>query len=231
MYFILLLIDRFLPFFPHLLLTLVLLIHLWECEYYCLKEQQPSVRGHQSPALKVTAWFSSFDHNPRKTTTTTTTNIWMNEWQIITSGENQSPGQWCRCCQILLLLNAATFWASWGFALSLAPQQTSPWWSKNVVITNGQLLSVLGRGDGALDQHQPEQKQNKTKKKSPSLPVYCQPHSTRPETQTQDANDDNFDHRPDSVVTSPVHQDNEYHDTLSISPPVWQAVYDLSVHL
>lgn len=56
----------------------------------------------------------------------------------------------------LLLLNAATFWASWGIALSLAPQQ-KPMMIKNVVIANGQLLSVLDEDDGALDQHQPEQ--------------------------------------------------------------------------
>lgn len=41
--------------------------------------------------------------------------------------ENRSPGHWCRCCQILQLLNAATFWASWGIALSLAPQRSLPW--------------------------------------------------------------------------------------------------------
>lgn len=44
--------------------------------------------------------------------------------------------------------------------------------------------------------------------------------------------DDNLDPRLDSwLLPQSVHGENANHDTISLSPTVWQAVYDLSVHL
>lgn len=70
---------------------------------------------------------------------------------IITSGENQSPGHWCRCCQICYSMLPPLGKLGHCTATSASAKPTM---IKNVVITNGQLPSVLGRDEGAPDQHQ-----------------------------------------------------------------------------
>lgn len=57
---------------------------------------------------------------------------------------------------------------------------------KNVVITSGQLLSVLCRDDGAPDQHQPKHKK-KERKKFPSRFLWVVfKYSAYPESHSQD---------------------------------------------
>lgn len=77
-----------------------------------------------------------------------------------------------QCCHLLGELGLCT----------VTSASAKPMMIQNVVITNGQLLSVLDRGDGALDQHQPKQKCLLTSRVLSATLKY----STRPETQTQD---------------------------------------------
>ena len=66
---------------------------------------------------------------------------------LASGAEAAKPPSVPRCCHT---------WVSWGTALSL-PASATPATIKNVVIvTNGQLLSVLSRNAGASDQLQPE---------------------------------------------------------------------------
>lgn len=126
----------------------------------------------------------------------------MTEDKFFTSGENQSPGHWCRCCQTLLLLNAATFWASWGFALSLAPQRKAR--DDQECCRHQWPVALCSRWRGWSSRSTPAQTKN-VSLSSRVLPV-TRKYSTRPETQTQDASY-NFDFRPGSVVTTPIHRE------------------------
>lgn len=59
-----------------------------------------------------------------------------------------NPFSVTRCCHL---------WASWGIALSLAPQ-LSLWWPGMLSsLMAGRALFSTQRGDGVLDQHQPKQ--------------------------------------------------------------------------
>lgn len=95
---------------------------------------------------------------------------------------------------------------------------------KNVVITNGQLPSVLGRDEGALDQHQPQRNVVLTLLRIGGhiqiLHVVLR-HTLRIRNPawSQLATIPTID-RPVSVVNTLIHQDNKYHDTISISPLV-----------
>lgn len=83
-YLILLLIDRFLPVFLYLFLTLVLLNHLWECEYYCLKDNSRVWQDIRSQLWLSKSLCCSAASN--------TTGKGLDErGQTITSGDMQSP--------------------------------------------------------------------------------------------------------------------------------------------
>lgn len=146
--------------------------------------------------------------------------------------ENRSPGHWCRCCQILQLLNAATFWASWGIALSLAPQRSLPW-SRML----SSLVASCSLFSAEMTELQINTSPNIRKKMFPSrkvwVPFKC---SAYPETHTQD----------ELTIKKILPVTRRWHlwPHASISgnyptpwrqwiptPLIWQAVYDLSVHL
>lgn len=142
-------ISPFFSFFLHLSFTLVLLLHWWECEYYCLKTNG-NVREAICTRFKVTVSFSSFDHNQK-------TFFWMNEEKSshlgrtshLATGVDAAKSFFVtQCCHLLGKLGLCT----------VTSASAKPMMIKNVVITNGQLLSVLNRGDIALGQHQPKQK-------------------------------------------------------------------------
>lgn len=99
---VLLLIDRILPFFFHFSLTLVLLSNLWECEYYCLKDNS-RVWEDICSQLWLSKWLycSAASNTIRK--------CLGDQDKSSDLGRSSHTGHWCRCCQIFLLIDAATF--------------------------------------------------------------------------------------------------------------------------
>lgn len=135
----------------------------------------------------------------------------------------------------LSLTQCFHLWASWGIALSLGPQH-SPRWSRMFYHHTWPVAPCSWQRWRCLRWILAWTKM------FCSLPEYCQSHtSTCPETQPQNELNVaksclqpvgvNFDHRLDSLVTIPVHQENKNHGIICVSPPVWLSVYDLSVHL
>lgn len=116
------------------------------------KQQQWSVWRHLFPALaiKVTVLFSSFEHNQKMLGWMRTNHhIWGEPVPSATGVDDAAKSfSVTRCCHL---------WASWGIALSLAPQQ-SPWWSRMLSSLMASCSLFSTENDGALDQHQPKQK-------------------------------------------------------------------------
>lgn len=115
------------------------------------QDQQERARSHLHPvlALKVTVSFSSFDHNQKtffgcmrkKSSHLGRTS------HLATDVDAAKSFSVTQCCHLLGKLGLCT----------VTSASAKPMMIKNVVITIGQLLSVLKRGDIALGQHQPKQ--------------------------------------------------------------------------
>lgn len=120
----------------------------------------------QALALKVTVSFSSFDHNQKTSGRMRTKSSHLGRTSHLATGVDAAKSfSVTQCCHLLGKLGLCTVTSA---------SATKPVMIKNVVITNGQLLSVLDRG-GRSSRSTPAQT-----KMFPSPPEYCQSHSNTP---------------------------------------------------